>query len=41
MIDNIHRILSPGGSYICVSYARPETRFVYLKEARLKWKVEV
>lgn len=30
MVNNICRILSPGGCYICVSYGRPETRMIYL-----------
>lgn len=41
MVSNIHRILTPGGSYICVSYGRPETRMGYLKTPSLNWKVEV
>ena len=30
MIENLHRILAPGGAFICVSYGRPETRLHYL-----------
>ena len=30
MVENLHRILAPGGAYICVSYGRPETRLPYL-----------
>lgn len=41
MIDNLHRILAPGGCYICVSYARPETRMLYLRDPNYKWQVEV
>lgn len=26
MLENLYRILAPGGSYICVSHGRPETR---------------
>jgi hypothetical protein len=40
MLDNIHRILSPGGCYICVSYGRPETRLSYFKDPSYKWQVE-
>ena len=29
MLDNIYRILSPGGSFICVSRGAPETRLLY------------
>lgn len=31
MLDNIHRVLAPGGTYILVSYGRPETRIGYLQ----------
>ena len=41
MLDNLHRILAPGGCYVCVSHARPETRMLYLREAGYKWQVEV
>ena len=41
MIDNIHRILAPGGFYFCVSYGRPDTRLVYLRDNSYKWQVEV
>jgi EEF1A lysine methyltransferase 4 len=42
MLENIYRILSPGGSYICISRGPPETRLVYLhsQTSRVKWKVE-
>ena len=30
MLDNIYRILSPGGCFICVSRGAPETRLLYL-----------
>ena len=39
MLDNIHRILAPGGSYICVSRGPPETRLIYLQN--IQWNVEV
>jgi EEF1A lysine methyltransferase 4 len=41
MIDNLHRILAPGGCYICVSYGRPDTRMVYLRDPNYKWHVDV
>ena len=25
-LENVHRILAPGGTYLCVSHGRPETR---------------
>lgn len=37
-LDNIYRILAPGGSYICVSHGRPETRLGYFQG--YKWTVE-
>lgn len=38
MLENIHRILAPGGCYICVSYGRPETRLPYLTGNKaFKW----
>jgi hypothetical protein len=40
MIANIYRILAIGGSYICVSYGRPDTRLVYLNDRSYKWSVE-
>lgn len=42
MLDNIHRILAPGGSYICVSHGRPETRLPYLQNptSNYKWQIE-
>jgi hypothetical protein len=42
MLENVHRILSPGGCYICVSRGAPDTRLVYLnaQHSKLRWKVE-
>jgi hypothetical protein len=40
MIENIHRILAPGGCYICVSHGRPETRLPYLGLKSYKWQLE-
>ena len=31
MLENIHRILAPGGTYICVSRGPPETRLIHLQ----------
>ena len=39
MLENIHRILAPGGTYICVSRGPPETRLLYLQT--IGWNVEV
>ena len=41
MLQNVHRILAPGGCFVCVSYGRPETRLGYFKEQAYKWQVEV
>ena len=40
MLINVHRILSPGGSYICFSHSRPETRMFYLKDPDFKWQID-
>jgi len=39
MLDNIYRILAPGGTYISVSRGPPETRLVFLQA--FGWTVEV
>ena len=39
MLDNIFRILAPGGTYICVSRGSPETRLIFLQS--IGWTVEV
>ena len=41
MLENIHRILAPGGCYLCVSYGKPETRMGYFKNDGYKWQVEM
>ena len=42
MLENIYRILAPGGCYICISRGSPETRMLYLhsQQSKFKWKVE-
>lgn len=43
MLDNLHRILAPGGCYICVSHGRPETRLPLIASSaanNYKWTVE-
>lgn len=40
MTDNVHRILAPGGCFICISQGRPETRLGYFKLPDYKWNVE-
>ena len=39
MLDNVYRILAPGGTYICVSRGSPETRLIFLQS--VGWTVEV
>lgn len=41
MLDNVYRILAPGGCYICVSYGKPETRMIYLRDPSFKWQVDI
>jgi len=36
-LENLHRILAPGGCYICISHGRPETRMPYFSNAAFKW----
>ena len=40
MLQNVYKMLSPGGSFICVSRGAPETRLFYLQEKSLRWTVE-
>jgi len=37
-LENLYRILAPGGTYLCVSHGRPETRLPQL--STFKWQVE-
>ncbi|TNV75769.1 hypothetical protein FGO68_gene4145 [Halteria grandinella] len=42
MLDNVHRTLAPGGTYVCVSHGRPEMRLAQIQgTAGYKWTVEV
>ena len=37
-LENIYKVLAPGGFYLNVSFGRPETRMNYFRE--LNWSVE-
>ena len=39
MLDEIYRVLSPNGVYICVSYGLPEMRLVYFN--KYDWKNQI
>jgi ubiquinone/menaquinone biosynthesis C-methylase UbiE len=39
MINEMYRVLKPGGVYVCVSYGVPATRMGYLKTPNLDWTV--
>lgn len=40
MLSEMHRVLKPGGVYVCVSYGVPKTRMGYLQAPGLGWNVE-
>lgn len=41
MLENMHRVLAPGGCFICISRGAPETRLIYFSSPRkLNWTVE-
>ena len=40
MLQNIYRILAPGGNFICVSRGTPETRLLYFTNSNFNWNVE-
>jgi ubiquinone/menaquinone biosynthesis C-methylase UbiE len=39
MINEMYRVLKPGGAYVCVSYGVPATRMGYLQTPTLDWNV--
>lgn len=39
-LNEIHRVLSPKGVYICVSYGQPEHRMIYLEKPEYDWQVQ-
>ena len=40
MLNEMHRVLKPGGVYVCCSYGVPKTRLGYLRAAGLDWNVQ-
>jgi ubiquinone/menaquinone biosynthesis C-methylase UbiE len=40
MMQNVYRVLKPGGSFVCVSYGMPDARLGYLKNKFLNWTIE-
>ena len=39
MLNEISRVLQPGGAYICVSYGMKTTRMVYFEKPQYDWTV--
>jgi ubiquinone/menaquinone biosynthesis C-methylase UbiE len=39
-LENLHRILAPGGTYLCISHGRPETRLPQFSLPSYKWQIE-
>lgn len=39
MLSEIHRVLSPKGVYICISYGIPDHRLLYLEKVKIKFIV--
>ena len=39
MLNEIYRVLSPNGVYICISYGLPDQRLGYLKKQEFDWHV--
>lgn len=37
MLSEIHRVLSPNGIYICISYGTKESRINYFNNSRYDW----
>ena len=39
MLNEVHRVLSPNGVYICVTYGVPKSREDYFKQKQFDWTV--
>ena len=39
VLQEIHRVLSPTGIYICISYGVPESRLKYFNKKEFDWTV--
>lgn len=40
MLQEVARVLKPGGLFLLVSYGMPDTRIGYLKNKLLPWNIE-
>lgn len=40
MMQNVYRVLKPGGVYMSISYGMPDARIGYLKNKFLNWTIE-
>lgn len=38
-LSEIYRVLSPKGTYICISYGQPTHRICYLEKPEFEWKI--
>jgi len=39
MLNEIHRVLSPNGVYICISYGTKDSRLAYFTKSQYEWTV--
>ena len=39
MLNEVHRVLSPNGVYICITYGVPENRLGYFNKKEFDWTV--
>ena len=39
VLNEIYRVLSPTGAYICISYGFPQYRELYFKSGGWNWKI--
>ena len=39
MIDEVYRVLSGDGVYICISYGYPDDRLCYFQNSKFNWKI--
>jgi len=41
MISEIHRVLTPTGIYISITYGTPESRKCYLEKSKFNWNITI
>eukprot|EP01055_Gregarina_sp_Pseudo9_P005576 Gregarina_sp_Pseudo_9__5575@NODE_74_length_4574_cov_25_621830_g68_i0_p4_GENE_NODE_74_length_4574_cov_25_621830_g68_i0NODE_74_length_4574_cov_25_621830_g68_i0_p4_ORF_typecomplete_len203_score24_66Methyltransf_31/PF13847_6/2_9e19Methyltransf_11/PF08241_12/4_1e18Methyltransf_25/PF13649_6/5e13Methyltransf_23/PF13489_6/7_8e13Ubie_methyltran/PF01209_18/7_2e13TPMT/PF05724_11/4_1e09Methyltransf_12/PF08242_12/7_6e08MetW/PF07021_12/1_2e06NodS/PF05401_11/8_8e07CMAS/PF02353_20/9_9e06TehB/PF03848_14/4_6e05Me len=41
MLSEIHRVLRPGGSFLCISHAKPITRLAFFEQPDFQWQVSI